>query len=54
MINEENDLHSLIPMIEKIKEDAGNLPGKVLADAGYSSGEQLLEAEKKDMKCWQI
>ena len=34
-------------MIEKIKEDAGNLPGNVLADAGYSSGEQLLEAEKK-------
>lgn len=47
LVNAENDLHSLIPMIENIRETAVNLPAKVLADAGYSSGEQLLEAEKR-------
>lgn len=48
VINEENDLHSLVPMVEKVKEIAETLPDKIVADAGYGSGEQLSESEKRE------
>jgi transposase len=47
VIIEENDLHSLTPMIEKSEEITGRAPDKIVADAGYGSGEQLSESEKR-------
>lgn len=43
---EENDYHQLKSMIDKVEEQAGEKPEELLADAGYSSDENLeLEAE---------
>ena len=47
LINEENDLHMLVPMIEKVKATTGITPARTVADQGYGSGEQLSEAEKR-------
>jgi len=48
LTNEENDVHMLVPMLEKTKEITGKTPDISLTDAGYSSGEQLAEAEKRE------
>jgi transposase len=37
LVNEENDLHQIEPMIENVKETLGYKPTIVLADAGYFS-----------------
>ena len=36
LVDEENDLHQIEPMIENVKETLGYKPTIVLADAGYS------------------
>lgn len=45
VLNEENDFHLLVPMINKVKEITGTVPDKIVADTGYGIGEQLSEAE---------
>lgn len=47
LTNKENDIQMLVPMLEKSKEITGKTGDKMVADAGYSSGEQLSEAEKR-------
>ena len=37
LVDEENDLHQIEPMIENVKETLGYKPNIVLADAGYFS-----------------
>ena len=44
--NEQNDLHQLVPMIDKVKEELGTAAEETLADSGYWNGEQLSGAEK--------
>ena len=48
LVDEENDLHQIEPMIENVKETLGYKPTIVLADAGYFSYDNvqfLLEEE---------
>jgi len=46
--NEQNDLHQLVSMIEKGKQELGRVAVETVADSGYCSGEQLSEAEKAE------
>lgn len=48
LTNEENDIHMLVPMLDKVKEITGKTPDKTVADSGYGSGEQLAETEKRE------
>jgi len=41
VVNEENDLHQMEPMIQNVKNTLGYKPTIVLADAGYFSYENL-------------
>jgi len=47
---EENDLHQLKPMTEKIEKQAGEKPQELLADAGYSSDENLEMGAEKEIE----
>lgn len=44
-----DDRHQLVPNIEAVEENFGKLPEgtKVIADAGFESGEQMEQADKK-------
>ena len=42
-----NDKQQLIPMIERVREQAGQKVRQVLADSGYCSEENLLKAAKR-------
>ena len=44
---EANDVKQLAPMLDQVKEETGEEPGKVLADAGYFSEENLNGMEDK-------
>jgi hypothetical protein len=44
--NEQNDKHQLTPMLERVKEEFGNVAEETLADSGYWSGEELAKAEE--------
>ena len=46
-MKESNDKQQLIPMIERMREQAGQRVQQVLADSGYCSEENLLKAAKK-------
>ena len=50
LVDEENDLHQIEPMIENVKETLGYKPTTVLADAGYFSYDnvQFLQDEEID------
>jgi len=50
LVDEENDLHQIEPMIENVKETLGYKPTIVLADAGYFSYDnvQFLQDEEID------
>jgi transposase len=41
VVNEENDLHQMEPMVENVKNTLGDKPTIVLADAGYFSYENV-------------
>ena len=45
--NQQNDVTTLVPMLEKVKENCGRKPREISADAGYCS-ESNLSALKKD------
>ena len=47
VVNEENDVHQLTPMLDKVEENAGCVADETLADAGYCSSEELSKAEEK-------
>ena len=38
--SEQNDLHQLVPMIDRVKEELGSVAEETLADSGYWNGEQ--------------
>lgn len=39
--NEQNDLHQLVPMIEKVEEQMGSAAEETVADSGYWAGKEL-------------
>ena len=47
VVNDENDTEMLTPMIEKVEENFGRRAAETVADAGYYSPNQLLQAEAK-------
>jgi transposase len=46
---EANDKEQLVPLLEQVKENLGQLPEKVSADAGYFSEEQVSDERIKDV-----
>ena len=47
-----NDKQQLIPMIERVREQAGQKVREVLADSGYCSEENLRKAAKKNVELY--
>jgi transposase len=45
--NDENDTKMLAPMIDEVEENLGDKADETVADAGFYSPDQLLEAEEK-------
>jgi len=50
VVNDENDTRMLTEMVEKVKENLGEKPAEVIADAGYYSPEELMKAEEKKLE----
>jgi transposase len=46
VVNEENDLRQLEPMLEQVIENTGRAADETLADAGYDTAESLAKAEE--------
>jgi transposase len=46
--NEENDKHQLVPMLEHVRKELGQVADETVADSGYWSGDQLEKAEEAD------
>jgi len=49
VVNDEADNDLIVPMIEKVEETIGETAEETVADAGYYSPNQLLEAEEKGL-----
>jgi transposase len=47
VVTDETDHGLLVPMIDAVKETAGDVAETTLADTGYSSGKDLAQAEEK-------
>ena len=47
VVTEENDHGLLVPMIDMVKETAGDVAETTLADTGYSAAKDLAQAEEK-------
>lgn len=47
--SDETDHAQLVPMIEQVLETAGRVAEQTVADAGYYSGEQVAEAERRHL-----
>ncbi len=45
VVNEQNDLKQLVPMLDQVKETFGRVADQTVADNGYASGEQFKSAE---------
>ena len=45
--NQENDSHQLVPMLDEVKENVGEIAEENLADAGYDCTEQYAQAEQR-------
>ena len=53
--NNAADNEQLVPMVEAVKENLGELPKRVLGDSGFRSEDGFYEIGKKSMrewKCW--
>lgn len=48
--NSRNDLNELIPTLNQVEENFGELPKELSADAGYCSEENLRELEKRKVR----
>jgi len=48
VVTDENDQGQLTPMLDKVKENLGQVAQENLGDAGYHTEEQLHQAEEKD------
>jgi transposase len=47
VVNQENDLRMLVPMIEEVVENLGSAAEETVADGGYQSNDELHRAEEK-------
>lgn len=47
--NEPIDTNQLVPALGKIKDNCKDMPGKVVADAGFNSGKNLKELEERQI-----
>ncbi|HLE03357.1 MAG TPA: IS1182 family transposase [Anaerolineales bacterium] len=47
VVNEESDNRRLVPMLEEVKENLGEVAAETVADGGYKSSVSLGEAERK-------
>lgn len=50
VVNEENDIGQLLPMLEATAEGLGGNAERTVADAGYFSGENVAECERKGLQ----
>jgi len=50
VVNSENDIGQLVPMLEMSRENVGESCEETVADAGYASGEEFLKAEEKGIE----
>lgn len=48
VINQENDIGQLVPMLEQAKQNTGAAAAQNVADSGYGSGTDLLAAEQTE------
>ncbi len=48
VVNEENDTGQLVPMLDHVRDNLGNMANESLADGGYASAAQIASAEKKE------
>lgn len=48
VVNDENDLGQLVPMLSKVEETIGQVAQETLADGGYASASQVAGAEEHD------
>lgn len=47
VVTEETDNYQLVPMIEQVQDNLGQIAGQTAADNGYRAGSALAEAEEK-------
>jgi hypothetical protein len=47
VLTEGTDNHALVPMLDQVQANVGQVAEQTTADAGYFSGEQLAQAERK-------
>ena len=49
VVTDANDFAQLVPLVEAVKETLGKTAEETVADKGYASGAQFLEAERRHL-----